>query len=794
MRRKANRGNRYFDHSTRYYRDRNGGNGDRSHGNGDDKDGGYPGEYRSDDYRPDAPSPNRESDWRVQNSPPSKNSAEPAGLRQNRHPPQLTPSRRRLSPTRKAYPLRGSENHKRDPEKLNLSHFADYKVDRSGGQDEDDDEDDDWGFVRKGRKHVRNGRIAKRVKVNEVNVHTSLFCQTCQLTFRNVNEKLAHEMSKDHITQSERSNAFVSDRGYANKFRKNSSNNFSSTSGLASIGSDEFDLDHTNVTPHSKHSVNTPGTMFSAGPMEPVNPVAVANEIDNLIREGFKFIGSSGVNENMPPSFKTWAERSLSAIESKIASGEADPSEKEFVNKEVVYTLTREIRNSTLFRVDWRNVELATGDVVKPKLAMNRNYTLEEIEGMEALYQEDHLQEQIAGMLPVNPLSKVEEKTNSRPTSSIGAGVVSGTISKSSLELKTSGHTDSSEARPRAVRKLIEAHHPGTSERGRILSHSCGDIPKGLVLQWHGTRSSLSSKDESNHISTEVKSAILELPSAENRVSSGNYDASSDLPDIENIGTVLLDANLRLKTAIHAFELCLRLAIDARDHLKVAEYSDLLANMYVHHGFEERNSSYFALCLLSLAYSRSPKTSRTQSSFFQSPIFLVSKLRQIPSKSLGQIVVSEAFGALVAFYTNNWVDFLRYYKDPHAHSQAEGYTNEVCSALVSTVHERALLTMFRGGCGGKCPYDYPGKLEFRYIMASLSFGDEGDIDRVALLREIMQNMVDPLWIRGSATEGANALVECEDKKGRIGGSVDVNMSLLLGFNGDSFHLWEDRRT
>lgn len=784
----SKRGNRYFDRPAK-----------RPHisddGIKDGKDEDRSDDYHSDDYRPNAPPPTRENDWRVRDNPSFTNSRGHAGLRQNDRPPQYgASSRRNPSPPRGAHLRRANETHERDSGRHNHSNSADYKVDRTGGQgadvNGDNNDDDDWGFVRKGRRFVRKGRIAKRVKVNEVNVHTSLFCNTCQLTFRNVNEKLAHEMSKDHIAQSERNSGFAPDNRYIkNEYYSNLSENYYGAPDLAS--GDGMDLDHSNITPHSKYSVSVPGIISRAWPLQPVNPVAVRNEIDELIKEGTKFISASGLNEDIPPSFKTWAERSLDAVESKIASGEADPSERIFVNREVLYTLTREIRNSTLFRVDWRNVELATGDVVKPKLATDRNYTIEEIEQMEALYEEDQIQEQIALLLPTNPFSKAEEKTNSRPESVAGSVDATRAASKSSVELKNSGHTDLSEARPRTLKKLIKrCPPPRLMERGRILSLASADIPEGLVLQWHRTRSTLSNAQDENLGQSHLTSLTSQLAKAEGKVRSGKYDANSILQDLEEIGPALLDAGPRLSFAISAFQLCLRLAIDVRDHLKIAEYSDRLANMCIHLGLKKNNGVYVALWLLSLVYSRSPETSGLQKSFLESPIFLVSSLRQIPRKSLQENVVSEALGALVAFTTNHWVDFLRYFEDQLSHSQAEGYTKDVCYILVKPAYERALLTMFRQGKDGKCPYDLPGHLKLGDIMASFACGDE-DVDRMASLRDIMQSMSDPLWIVGSTSDGADTLVKCEDKEGLISRFDKVNMSLLFKLNGDAFQISED---
>lgn len=750
-----------------------------------------------DDYHSGALPPVPGNDWRSESRSPSDPPFQQSfrsGQHGPNHPTSL-PNGFSLSRPPRSHPTPQNRhgNDASSSEGFASTRSANYKLDRSGHSDED--EDDGWDFVRKGRRFVRNGRIAKRVKVDEVNVHTKLFCAVCQLTFRNLNEKVAHEMSKDHVSQCERNSASAT-RRFHTIHRASQQGSAQPIdyyrNGPGPRESSSYASEDTDITPATKYSSKEDDIIVPpAIPLQPVNAVAATKEIDALIKEGTKFISASGLDTNVPQSFKTWAERSLKAVEAKIAAKEVDPVERSFVHREVLYTLSREIRSSTIYRSDWRHAELATGEIMKPRLAMERTYTLEEIEIMEARYRENQLQAQmlhqfgtpglslskstddIVVSLPSSPTSG--SKKNRKGSDSTSQPIVSGTdVSKDAILCNDD--------------KTIPCLFlNGLSERCRLLSLASHAVPEELVIRHHKSRSMLSDDKEAKGIRKDLSPLLCKYSSAVDLMKSPKIDGAKLMGDLNTVVDGLYEADTRHSVATAALEMLVPLAIDTRQYPEAAKASHRLMKVFDHRGFGEKDYPLIACWLLSLLHYGVANPSNGVS-FTSSPIFLTTMLRYLPCGSLHSPVVAEALEALAAVCTNHWINFLRYFKDPQAHSLSEGQTAALCLPLVPVMRERAMLTMFREGHNGYSPFSVPGQLGVGEVARILLYSMGDEPEGAAEVRTLLEEMSEKLVVRGNSKNDRFALILCEDIVGRIRDNDIVNIPLLLRLNGDNFQL------
>lgn len=236
----------------------------------------------------------------------------------------------------------GDKGKDRKRSKLEESHNADEETSGSKGSDqtaigaEDSKENDDNAEMSSDKKESKIDDDKKTVSVwekDEVEIidYDAYHCSVCDVYFRSLGEKCAHDYSKAHTRKL---NQMVEEELMD-----------------AENGEEETEANSTDIDGVLKVELPQQPDGEWGDPLTQID-VFMVNEIQS--------IGEIEV----PESFKSWAQKSIAAAQVET---DGDTTLLGFVRKEVTFELLRHRKHCTLFRFDWNRMELATGHMMKQR-------------------------------------------------------------------------------------------------------------------------------------------------------------------------------------------------------------------------------------------------------------------------------------------------------------------------------------------------------------------------------------------------------------------------------------------
>lgn len=238
-----------------------------------------------------------------------------------------------------------------------------------------------WGPKRRRKDYVETFKISKPVRAEEDEPdYDSLYCESCEKYFRNESEKLAHEMSKAHKDNfCEPDEHFHTSTKDEDKAHESDSNKTAKT--IEDSAKRESEVQEGHFDSKSPQEEKAKGTI---GKMESVKetPDIPGVEIDPKIAEMINEDGPKLRSEEVPASFKAWADKSIAAA-LRTAKVNKDPYLVAYVRKEVAYELIRNKRACNLYRMNWGRVPLASGSAVKPRRNLNIMLTMDQVRKMD---------------------------------------------------------------------------------------------------------------------------------------------------------------------------------------------------------------------------------------------------------------------------------------------------------------------------------------------------------------------------------------------------------------------------
>ena len=161
-----------------------------------------------------------------------------------------------------------------------------------------------WAPKRKGREFVKGGRIAKKRRTDEYPVDDSVIlrCDVCDITFRDLCEKIAHDESRDHINNKDlrRSELLVEQSQQWSEPIAVSPFIFNRQRQINRHGPQSNANENSYQGHQSINAMNAPG--------EDKKDSDKQDPVDAIIEQYSALLSSS---ENVPQSFKSWAHRSL---------------------------------------------------------------------------------------------------------------------------------------------------------------------------------------------------------------------------------------------------------------------------------------------------------------------------------------------------------------------------------------------------------------------------------------------------------------------------------------------------
>lgn len=163
----------------------------------------------------------------------------------------------------------------------------------------------------------------------EIIDYEAYHCSVCDLYFRSLGEKCAHDFSKAHKLKQMVEEELIK----------------------AGNGEEETEAD----------STDSDGVLKVELPQQPDGEWGdPLTRIDAFMVNEIQSIGEIEV----PESFKSWAQKSIAAAAAQVET-DGDATLLGFVRKEVTFELLRHCKHCTLFRFNWNRMELATGHMMK---------------------------------------------------------------------------------------------------------------------------------------------------------------------------------------------------------------------------------------------------------------------------------------------------------------------------------------------------------------------------------------------------------------------------------------------
>lgn len=236
-----------------------------------------------------------------------------------------------------------------------------WTVSREPGPGKKDDEQK-WAPKRKGRDYVKGGRIAKRKRTEEYDVDHNVFrCDICDIEFREFCEKLAHDESRDHINKKDERRAEIMQQQY----QPWNVRPFTPPTNIrpANARGDNRRLGHHHSRGSETQHRSVDALNASIGTMGGDNRNSESqNAVDALIHE----LATSMDDDDIPTSFKTWAQKSMVAAQEK-GKRNKDPHIAGRVRKEIMFELARSRKLCILHRLNWNRQLLCTGSMMEQK-------------------------------------------------------------------------------------------------------------------------------------------------------------------------------------------------------------------------------------------------------------------------------------------------------------------------------------------------------------------------------------------------------------------------------------------
>lgn len=266
----------------------------------------------------------------------------------------------------------------------NIVSDANRIVDMRAGQDRIEEIfDPKWGPKRRRKDYLESFKISKPIREEEEELdYENLYCESCEKYFRNESEKIAHESSKAHRDQiGEDSQQYQVNSNHNSRYYKDTSVEAEKKSKETLIQEGEVHKSKFVASEFSKKESNKSEKPKPKRVKE--MPVVPEVEVDPRIAKMINEEGPKLRLDEVPASFKTWANKSIAAALRKEKMNK-DPYLVAYVRKEVAYELIRNKLSCNLYRVNWSRVSFASGDVVKPKKLLNKTLTMNEVRNMDA--------------------------------------------------------------------------------------------------------------------------------------------------------------------------------------------------------------------------------------------------------------------------------------------------------------------------------------------------------------------------------------------------------------------------
>lgn len=696
----------------------------------------------------------------------------------------------------------------------------------------DDVEDTDWGPKRRQRGYVPNGKIAKRKRVDEYDNEDKLFCDVCNISFRDISEKLAHEIAKSH-------NKGVSIKR-AELIEKRHSVLPTSLDGQ-SQQNPHLPNPITMGAPSPAQPQQTPVTMTSTASVDAQNEREVGSSInDNKLDAGVerllrKELGNLS-SVIVPQSFKAWINKSIAAAKT-TASANKDPKHIALVQKEVAYQMIRHHQACSLWRVNWERMPFATGSVIKARNDVLPRLTIHQVKSMDERAKPDdnstndnddetpakddlelaadaksseeqsvHTQRTRASAVldrhwvrdaDLEPDGSMSLDT-SVPVPSLSTSAVAADALASNLQdtVADAAATQSTFATPldvsetSSVSKLFSYRRSTVRlcERAHFMMRSLAMVSFDAVARGHY-------KLTSRHKTEENKGDLQELVDKFNRVDeevkSKKYQFEDAWSVLDTIATQLSKVGLRQNTMQKCLKLQVLISIEARDFKKVAMPACKLMKSFNEYGTGEKEDSgqFVAYWLMSLLFKEALSV-RTAAKINRpsAALLLASSLRYFPRYALRSAVVFHMKEAFRAVLSNNWVSFFQVLHNNLIHDMTQGNTRAICVAYAEFVRERALMTMLRVAIShNQKVYDGPPLVPLDYIMRVLGYGgvenhaDDGEIvdEELTMAQEFAKSLPQKIEVLGCPEDGRMALLRANDQKATIRDSTVVHVKLVL---------------